>query len=219
MDAPTLKTVWDRHQPRFFAPLGNMPHFAGIGIPASHVHLLDWWEEDAVSVSLPPAASPKGSEGHLGDHLKASFVLTCTPAQHTANRGPFDRWHTLWASWAVTEQAPSPAARAPKQVYFTGDTGYRTVLLGEDEDAVERCPAFAEVGKRFGGFDLALIPIGAYGPRDMWSGLHASPADAVEIYKDLGARKAVGMHWGCVCLWLCSRAEFADECVRAGRGR
>ncbi|PIL33755.1 hypothetical protein GSI_04380 [Ganoderma sinense ZZ0214-1] len=192
MDAATLKTVWDLYRPRFFAPLGNMPHFAAIGIPASHVHLLDWWEESAVSVTLPPAV-PKSSEVRP----QASFTLTCTPAQHTANRTPFDRWQTLWASWAVKEEvSPSHPARAPKQVYFTGDTGYRTVLEGEDEDAVACCPAFAEVGERFGGFDLAMIPIGAYGPRDMWSGLHASPSDAVEIYKDIGARKAVGMHWG-----------------------
>ena len=32
----------------------------------------------------------------------------------------------------------------------------------------------------------------------MWSGLHASPGDAVEMFKDLRARRAVGMHWGCV---------------------
>ena len=197
MDAATLKTVWDLYQPRFFAPLGNMPHFAAIGIPASHVSLLDWWEESAVSVSLPPAA-PKGSEGHPGDSpAKGSFVLACTPAQHTANRTPFDRWQTLWASWAVIEDSHS-AARAPKKVYFTGDTGYRTVLPGEDENAVARCPAFAEVGERFRGFDLAMIPIGAYGPRDMWSGLHASPSDAMEIFKDIRARRAIGMHWGCV---------------------
>ncbi|KAI1790388.1 N-acyl-phosphatidylethanolamine-hydrolyzing phospholipase D [Ganoderma leucocontextum] len=199
MDVTTLKTVWDRHQPRFFAPLGNMPHFDAVGIPASHVHLLDWWEESAVSVSLPPA--PRGdskSEERPSGNLKASFVLTCTPAQHTANRGTFDRWQTLWSSWAIKEEIASHpgSPRAPKQVYFAGDTGYRTVLPGEDEDEVERCPAFAEVGERFGGFDLALLPIGAYGPRDMWSGLHASPADAVEMFKDLKARRALGMHWG-----------------------
>ena len=204
MDAATLKTVWDLHKPCFFAPLGNMPHFAAIGIPASHVHLLDWWEESAVSVSLPSAPGDKAQD-LPGSQPQASFVLTCTPAQHAANRTPFDRWQTLWASWAVTEDSrPQPnSARAPKQVYFTGDTGYRTVLPGEDEDAVPRCPAFAEVGERFGGFDLALIPIGAYEPRDMWSGLHASPADAVEIYKDIGARRAVGMHWGCVLYSVC----------------
>ena len=35
--------------------------------------------------------------------------------------------------------------------FFAGDTGY--------------CSAFEEIGKRFGPFDLAAIPIGAYEPR------------------------------------------------------
>ena len=47
-----------------------------------------------------------------------------------------------------------------KTVYFAGDTAYRTVRDGEDEDKVPVCPAFAEVGERFGGFDMALLPIG-----------------------------------------------------------
>jgi len=47
-----------------------------------------------------------------------------------------------------------------KNVYFAGDTGYRAVRDGEDEDKVPVCPAFVEVGERFGGFDMALLPIG-----------------------------------------------------------
>ncbi|TBU56347.1 N-acyl-phosphatidylethanolamine-hydrolyzing phospholipase D [Dichomitus squalens] len=198
MDAATLKTAWARSQPHFFAPLGNMPHFAALGILPSHVHLLDWWEEAAVSVTLPTNPSslpPQQREKSAGVH--ASFVLTCTPAQHTAGRTAFDRWHTLWASWAVSEDPLTPLeGREPKQVYFAGDTGYRTVLVGEDEGEVPRCPAFKEIGEKFGGFDLALLPIGAYAPRDMWSGLHASPGDAVLMFKDVRARRGVGMHWG-----------------------
>ncbi|PIL25607.1 hypothetical protein GSI_11355 [Ganoderma sinense ZZ0214-1] len=125
MDTATLKTIWDLYRPRFFALLRNMPLFAAIGIPAS------------------PSAVPKCSEVHL----QASFTLTCTPAQHTANRTPFDHWQTLWASWAVKEEVPpSHPTCAPKQVYFTGNTGYCTVLEDEDEDVIACCPAFAEVG-------------------------------------------------------------------------
>jgi N-acyl-phosphatidylethanolamine-hydrolysing phospholipase D len=49
----------------------------------------------------------------------------------------------LWGSWSVL----GPWNR----FFFAGDTGY--------------CPAFEEIGKRFGPFDLAAIPIGAYEPR------------------------------------------------------
>ena len=51
-----------------------------------------------------------------------------------------------------------------KSVYFAGDTAYRTVRDGEDEDNVSVCPAFTEVGERFGGFDMALLPIGWVSP-------------------------------------------------------
>jgi L-ascorbate metabolism protein UlaG (beta-lactamase superfamily) len=46
------------------------------------------------------------------------------------------------------------------KVWFAGDTGYRTVKDGENEDNVPVCPAFKQIGELFGGFDLAMIPIG-----------------------------------------------------------
>ncbi|KAI0765699.1 N-acyl-phosphatidylethanolamine-hydrolyzing phospholipase D [Trametes elegans] len=193
MDAPTLLTVFEKHKPHIFAPLGNLQHFVELGIPKSHIHLLDWWDVGTVSVSLPgksDAADPSGAG------VPMSFAVTCTPAQHTANRSPFDRWRTLWASWAAREVLPSDSERTPRRVYFAGDTGYRTVWDGEDEDVVPRCPAFKEIGEKLGPFDLALLPIGAYAPRAMWSNLHSSPADAVEIFKDIRAKRALAMHWG-----------------------
>jgi N-acyl-phosphatidylethanolamine-hydrolysing phospholipase D len=30
----------------------------------------------------------------------------------------------------------------------------------------------------------------------MWSCLHSSPSDAVEIFKDVQAKRALGIHWG-----------------------
>ncbi|KAI9061379.1 Metallo-hydrolase/oxidoreductase [Trametes sanguinea] len=152
MDLPTLRTIFNLHQPHIFAPLGNRDLLRSIAVPDSHIHLLDWWDARTVSLALPPAAS-SGDEG-----VDAAFVVTCTPAQHTANRGPFDRWRTLWSSWAVEQAAPAPAPR--RKVYFAGDTGYRTVRGNENEDKVPRCPAFAEIGEKLGPFDLALLPIG-----------------------------------------------------------
>jgi hypothetical protein len=38
--------------------------------------------------------------------------------------------------------------------------GYHTARDGEDQDKVPVCPAFAEVGERFGGVDAALLPVG-----------------------------------------------------------
>ncbi|KAI0351999.1 Metallo-hydrolase/oxidoreductase [Trametes cingulata] len=248
MDVATLRTVFRLHQPHVFAPLGNARHLQAAGIPPSHIHVRDWWDASAVSLVLPPAPSSAsapapadagntgGNEGDgkgSGPGIPASFSITCTPAQHTANRSAFDRWRTLWSSWVVSEDLPSapsspsssPGAesgsgRAPKRVYFAGDTGYRTVVEGEDEDAVPRCPAFREIGERFRGFDVALLPIGAYHPRWMFSGVHASPSDAVEIFKDVHARRALAMHWGTWTLTMEPTMEppelLRKESARAG---
>lgn len=79
----------------------------------------------------------------------------------------FDRFKSLWASWAVEQIVPdSSPSNLPTnngggvKVWFAGDTGYRAVKDGQNEDDVPCCPAFKEIGEKFGGFDLALIPIG-----------------------------------------------------------
>lgn len=84
----------------------------------------------------------------------------------------------LWGSWSVL---------GPKhRFFFAGDTGY--------------CPTFQEIGRRFGPFDLAAIPIGAYQPRDVMKGQHVDPEEAVMIHKDVQAKRSVAIHWGTFAL-------------------
>jgi L-ascorbate metabolism protein UlaG (beta-lactamase superfamily) len=54
-----------------------------------------------------------------------------------------------------------------RSIYFAGDTGY--------------CPVFKEIGRHFGGFDLAIIPIGAYRPRWLMQPMHVDPREAVQF--------------------------------------
>ena len=68
-------------------------------------------------------------------------TIECLPCQHTSGRTPFNRSHTLWASWCV--------ASGGKKVWFGGDTGYRTVpeLPTADHDSSEKynfphCPVY-----------------------------------------------------------------------------
>ena len=80
-------------------------------------------------------------EKNLPSHPDVKIV--CTPAQHWSARTPRDQNQTLWGGWCVI----GPRHR----FYFAGDTGY--------------CEAFRQIGQKYGPFDLAAIPIGAYLPR------------------------------------------------------
>src|SRR3546814_9536646 len=73
---------------------------------------------------------------------------------------------------------------AGKRVYFAGDTGYGTGNI------------FRDIGARFGAVDLAILPIGAYDPRWFMAAQHCDPEEAIRIMLDVGAKSALGMHWG-----------------------
>ncbi len=68
------------------------------------------------------------------------------------------------------------------KLYFAGDSGYTKF--------------FAEIHRRLGAPDLALLPIGAYEPREMMATVHINPAEAVQAFRDLHAKRAIGMHFG-----------------------
>ena len=122
-------------------------------------------------------------EGEAGDAR-----VTSVPTQHWSNRVMFDRNKTLWCGWVLETAGFS--------FVFIGDTGY-------SKD-------FEDIGARFGGFDLAAIPIGAYEPRWFMHDVHQNPEEAVRCMADLKARKAVATHWGTFQLTL----EPMDEPVK-----
>ena len=108
-----------------------------------------------------------------------------TPVQHWSKRSAFDRNKTLWAGWMAQWEDFS--------FYFAGDTGY-------SDD-------FKEVSKRLGSPDLAAIPIGAYEPRSFMKSSHINPEEAVTVFKDLGAKYAIAIHWGTFKLTLEKMSE------------
>jgi L-ascorbate metabolism protein UlaG (beta-lactamase superfamily) len=107
------------------------------------------------------------------------LAFTFVPAQHWSARGLFDRFQTLWGGWAACAAPGEPDAFS---FFFAGDTGY-------SKD-------FEDIGRHFGGFDLALLPIGAYAPRWFMRAQHIDPAEAVKIHQDIHARQSMAIHWG-----------------------
>ena len=110
-----------------------------------------------------------------------------TPVQHWSARSINDRSATLWGGWAVL---------GPDfHWYYAGDTGY-------SRDFADTAKQFAsrQTAALGGGFDLALVPIGAYEPRWFMSQQHVNPMESVRIHQDVGAKRSIGVHWGTFAL-------------------
>lgn len=149
---------------------GRSPIFV---VPAG---LASWFKKNGIAsvVELSwwqsySAASPTGP-----------VEIMLVPVQHWSGRTLTDRMETLWGGFAVFA--------ADFQFLHLGDTGYS--------------PDFREIARRFadrqraGGFDLVLIPIGAYAPRWFMKDHHVDPAEAVQIHQDLKATRSLAYHWG-----------------------
>ena len=120
-----------------------------------------------------------------------SFVST--PAIHRSNRGLFDVNQTLWTGWAI---------KAPDlRIWFAGDTGFGPVF--------ER-----EVAPRVGPVDVALVPAGAFLPRDILRPVHVTPEEGLELARIMGAKMAIAMHWGTLPLG----ADLPKDAVRQFMG-
>lgn len=127
---------------------------------------LDWWHSHA----LP------------SQHGTLTEVML-VPAQHWSARGLTDRMATLWGGFAVF--APDC------HWFYAGDTAYSREFAQMRERFAQR-----QSDQHGGGFDIALLLIGAYEPRWFMAPQHVNVEEAVRIHKDLGAKRSLGVHWG-----------------------
>jgi N-acyl-phosphatidylethanolamine-hydrolysing phospholipase D len=111
---------------------------------------------------------------HSSAEISPGVKATSTPAQHFTARSLMDRNRGHWCGWLLEG--------AGCKIWHAGDSGY--------------CPAFLDIGERYGPLDLGMIPIGAYQPRRIMRAMHINPAEAVQAFKDTRCRQAVAMHWG-----------------------
>lgn len=111
---------------------------------------------------------------HESLEIFPDLKITAAPAQHFTARTPWDRDHGHWCGYVIEG--------SDCKLWHAGDSGY--------------CPAFQEIGERYGPLDFGMIPIGAYMPRRIMKAMHMNPAEAVQAYLDSRCRRAVAMHWG-----------------------
>jgi L-ascorbate metabolism protein UlaG (beta-lactamase superfamily) len=138
---------------------------------------------------VPDARMVTGNWGERFD-LPGDAEVHIVPANHWSSRGLRDKRMALWGGFMLRTRAGL--------VYFAGDTGYGGGRI------------FRAMGELYGPPDLALIPIGAYAPRWFMATQHCDAEEAVRIMLDLGARRAIGIHWGTFQLTDEPREEPAE---------
>lgn len=176
---------------RFHAPpiaLAELPPIRGVILSHDHYDHLDYATIRILAEHTRVFVTPLG----VGDRLVDWGVprekvrqldwwqdvdidglrLTATPAQHFSGRGMRDGNRTLWCSWVIEDER--------LRVFFSGDTGY--------------FDGFAEIGRRFGGFDLTLMETGAY--NEHWPYVHMHPEQTVQAHLDLNGRWLLPIHNG-----------------------
>lgn len=125
----------------------------------------------------------------------AGLKIICTPAQHFSGRGLFDRNTTLWSSWALKGPQSS--------IFFSGDGGYGA--------------HFAEIGSKYGPFDLTLMECGQYDKR--WSEIHMAPEETVQAHVDVKGKLLVPIHWGAFSLAFHSWTDPIERVTTASHER
>lgn len=100
--------------------------------------------------------------------------ITFVPSRHWSMHYPWDRNESLWGGYVIQSSHGT--------AYHSGDTAF--------------FDGFAEIGRRLGAIDWAMLPIGSYEPRWFMEPQHMGPEEAVEAFRLLDARRLVSMHWG-----------------------
>lgn len=97
------------------------------------------------------------------------IMLHTAPARHFSGRG-LSRNNTLWLSFVLQAN--------DLKLYLGGDSGYDT--------------HFADLGKKFGEFDLAVLDNGQYNLA--WQAIHMLPEEGLQAAKDLKAKRLLPVH-------------------------
>jgi L-ascorbate metabolism protein UlaG (beta-lactamase superfamily) len=124
-------------------------------------------------------------------------AMRCAPSaqiivernHHWSSRWGTDRNRALWSGFTVKLPGGN--------LFFAGDTGF-----GDG--------SWVSEAAHNGPFRLAILPIGAYEPRDFMKTNHINPEEAVRIFETLKPGRALGVHWGTVQLTF----EPIDDPVR-----
>jgi L-ascorbate metabolism protein UlaG (beta-lactamase superfamily) len=139
------------NQARWITSLGVGTILSRFGVASAGCTELDWTEQVQIG----------------------SLTITALPTRHFSGRSLFNRFETLWSSFALI----GPEHR----VYYGADSG--------------EWYGFREIGESFGPFDLSMLEIGASSP--LWPDIHMGPEGAIRSFGALGGHGLfMPIHWG-----------------------
>lgn len=101
--------------------------------------------------------------------LYENLTLHTAPSRHFSGRS-FKRCNTLWTSFILETK--------DFKMYLGGDSGYDS--------------HFAEIGEKYGPFDIALLDNGQY--NEKWKYIHNMPEDVIKAMKDLKTKRVFPVH-------------------------
>lgn len=146
-----LATLAATKNAQWILPLGVAALLNPWGIAAAQCRELNWMDSTRVG----------------------QVQITALPSRHFSGRSLFNRFQTLWASFALI----GPEHR----VYYGADSG--------------EWPGYNEIGEQFGPFHLSMFEIGASDP--LWADIHMGPDGAVRSFRALGGQGLLmPIHWG-----------------------
>jgi L-ascorbate metabolism protein UlaG (beta-lactamase superfamily) len=171
---PRLARLDALRNTRWIAPLGVGAILTGMGVEPARISEVDW--TDSLNIG--------------------GVEITALPARHFSGRSLFNRFETLWASYALL----GPRHR----VYYGADSG--------------EWEGFTEIDVKYGPFDLTMLEIGASDP--LWLDIHMGPEGALRSFEAMGAKGLLmPIHWGLFNLALHAWRQpiervFAEEGVK-----
>jgi L-ascorbate metabolism protein UlaG (beta-lactamase superfamily) len=166
--------------PRIDLVLVSHDHYDHLDLPT----LSRLWQRDrpliVTSLGNDSVIGKSGAEAVARDweevvSVRPGVEILIERNHHWGSRWMTDRNRALWSAFTI---------RLPGgNIFVAGDTGW-----GDGN--------WARAAARHGPFRLALIPIGAYEPRDFMRTHHVNPEEAVAIFETFSPVRALGIHWG-----------------------
>jgi len=152
----------------WYVPMGVADWMSKCG--CVNVVELDWWKEDEVDFIDHTKLNEEDE-----DTSTTTFNISCTPSQSYHSRSLNDDNAVLWCSWVIV----SPRYK----LFVSGATGYNDKI-------------FKAIGRRYGPFHMAAIPIGGYLPSWQNGYGNVNPEESVQIHQDVLAMCSLALSWG-----------------------